>query len=252
MAFVQLHFYSNALGMQTEVDVFLPQRDIVGEIGVQNTTGTNNYKCLYLLHGFSDDQTTWMRRTSIERYAIRYGICVVMPFGGKSFYLDQFNGEKYYTYIAKELPLRMQEFFGCSNKREDKFIAGNSMGGYGALKIALKENEDFCAAASLSSVTDIKTEHFRSRLLKLLGQDENLFAEEDLFRIVEKKNNQQQKPRLYMWCGTEDFLYQDNVRLRDHIRKFDYDYTYCETSGDHSWDDWDVQIQNVLEWMFAK
>lgn len=252
VALVQLHFYSNALGMQTEVGVILPQKNTTGEIGVENHTGNAQYKCLYLLHGLSDDQTIWMRRTSIERYATRYGICVIMPFGGRSFYLNQQNGEKYYTYIAEELPARMQEFFGCSNKRENNFIAGISMGGYGALKVALKEEGKFCAAAGLSSVADIKTKRFQAHIEGLVGNGNYLSESEDLFMLIKAKNELPQKPKLYMWCGTEDFLYQDNVRLKEYIPQFDYDYTYRESEGAHCWESWDEQIQHVLRWMFEK
>ena len=249
MAFIQIHFYSQELGMQTEVDVILPQKDTIGEIGVKNSEKAQ-YKCLYLLHGLSDDQTIWLRRTSIERYAARYGICVIMPFGGRSFYLDQKNGEKYYTYIAEELPMRMNEFLGLSRKREDNFIAGISMGGYGALKIALKKSEQFTAAAGLSSVADIKTERFKEHIEGLIGSENYFPEEENLFALIEQKEALQKKPKLYMWCGTEDFLYQDNLKLKAHIQKHNYDYTYSESIGTHCWECWDEQIQNVLKWMF--
>ena len=251
MAFIQLHFYSNALGMQTEVEVILPQKNMIGEIGIENMYDSLQYKCLYLLHGLSDDQSIWLRRTSIERYAAQYGICIVMPFGGKSFYLNQNNGENYYTYIAEELPARMQEFFRCSNKREDKFIAGVSMGGYGALKIALRENTSFCAAAGLSSVADIKDERFRKHIEGLVGKENYLSKNEDLFELIKQKENQDTKPRLYMWCGTEDFLYKENLRLKKYIEHFNYDFTYSESEGAHCWDSWDEQIKRVLAWIFA-
>ena len=111
MAYIQLHFFSNALGVQTEVEVVLPQQDTIGEIGVEKNLSNAQYKCLYLLHGLSDDQTIWMRRTSIERYATRYGICVIMLFGGKSFYFNQQNGDAYYTYITEEFSLHGRNYF---------------------------------------------------------------------------------------------------------------------------------------------
>ena len=249
MAFVQLHIYSESLRMQTQVNVIIPQKNKAGEIGLNGKTTNESYKSLYLLHGLSDDQTIWMRRTAIERYADEYGICVIMPFGGRSFYFDQQNGEKYYTYIAKELPNIIGEFFRMSNKREDRFIAGLSMGGYGALKIALKENDSFCAAAGLSSVANIRSDMFKEHLLNTVGK-EYLSDDEDLFSLIEKKEGETVKPRLYTWCGTEDFLYEDNVNFRDRLKKLDYDYTYEESAGNHSWVHWDKQIQRVLEWMF--
>ena len=156
MAFITLNYFSEALGMQTEVYVVIPQKSNTGEIGIDSGKSADKYKCLYLLHGHSDDQTIWMRRTSIERYATEYGICVVMPCGGRSFYTDMKHGMKYYTFVAKELPAMICEMFNVSDKREDNFLAGNSMGGYGAMKIALTESDRFCAAAALSPVTDLK------------------------------------------------------------------------------------------------
>ena len=104
MAFISLNYFSEALGKQTEVYVVLPQKSNDGEIGIGSAKGADNCKCLYLLHGHSDDHTIWMRRTSIERYATEYGICVVMPCGDRSFYTDMKYAMKYYTFVAKELP----------------------------------------------------------------------------------------------------------------------------------------------------
>lgn len=252
MALITLKFYSEALQMQTEVYVAIPQKNSNGEIGIGNNAGEGKYKCLYLLHGLSDDHTIWLRRTSIERYAADYGICVVMPCGGRSFYTDMKYGAKYYTYIAKELPRVIGEFFNVSDKREDTFIAGLSMGGYGALKIALRENDRFCAAAGLSSVADIYREDFKKTLVPVFGDNIEIPREDDLFSLVESKNNEEQKPRLFMTIGTEDFMYKDNLRLKEKIEALDYDYTYTEAAGEHSWDFWDDKIQDALKWMFEK
>ena len=252
MAYVELHLYSNALGMQTTVGVILPQQNTAGEIGINGKQSADAYKTLYLLHGLSDDYSIWLRRTSIERYATKYGICVVMPCAGKSFYFNQQNGENYYDYIAKELPARMEEFFHVSKKREDRFITGNSMGGYGALKIAMKEPHVFAAAAGLSSVANIRNVLWKERLEGLLGKENYLPDDHDLFTLASGLAQADVKPRLYMWCGTGDYLYQDNLALRDHIRGLDLEYVYEESEGTHCWECWDVQIQRVLQWMFGE
>ena len=88
MALCEIRLYSEALGMQTTVNVVIPQKNTAGEIGVNGKADREKYKCLYLLHGLSDDHSIWLRRTSIERYAQKYGICVVMPCAGRSFYTD--------------------------------------------------------------------------------------------------------------------------------------------------------------------
>ena len=102
----------------------------------------------------------------------------------------------------------------------------------------------------IPSVADIKTEMFKAHIENLIGS-KNYLPKEDLFELIKEKEHEEHKPRLYMWCGAEDFLYQDNVKLKKHIQQFDYDYTYRESAGVHSWEHWDAQIQNVLEWMFV-
>lgn len=248
MALINLDFFSESLGMQTTAKIVIPQKSTVGEIGTSNKVEDGKLKCLYLLHGLSDDETIWMRRTSIERYAAKYGICVVMPFGAKSFYSDMKYGMKYYTYIAKELPSIIEEMFNVSSKREDRYIGGLSMGGYGALKIALTEENRYAAAFGLSAVTDIHNENFVDVLVPVFG--DKIPDSADLFYLANKHNNDSVKPKLYMTVGTGDFMYHDNVRLSKHLKQLDYDYKYIETDGVHCWELWDETVQKALEWMF--
>ena len=250
MALIELKFFSENLGMQTETVVIIPQKSTNGEIGIKGKSLDGKYKCLYLLHGLSDDQTIWQRRTSIERYVADYGICVVMPCGGRSFYTDMKYGGKYFTYITEELPKIISEFFNVSDKREDRYIAGLSMGGYGALKAALKNPEKYCAVAGLSSVADIKCGMFDEVLMPVFGEKLNIPDDEDLFFLAKNVNENSLKPRVFMGVGTEDFLYDQNSRLKEHFEALDYDYTYRESAGVHCWDLWDEYIKYVLEWMF--
>lgn len=251
MALAELNFFSEALGVQTEVYVIIPQKSSSGEIGIKTNTQNEKYKCLYLLHGLSDNHTIWLRRTSIERYAQEYGICVVMPFADRSFYTDMKYGGKYYTYIAKELPRIIREFFNVSEKREDNFIAGLSMGGYGALKIGMRECDSFCACAGLSSVADIVglADTFKDVYIPIFGEDICIPDTENLFTVAESCNKNPNKPRIYMGVGTEDFMYRENLKLKEHLEALDFDFTYRESSGTHSWAFWDEYIQYVLEWM---
>ena len=153
MAFLTLNFHSDALGMASEIAVILPQ-SATTQIGMGGSR-TEEFKTLYLLHGLSDDHTIWERRTSIERYASRYGIAVVMPNAHRSWYCDMAHGGNYYTYIAKEVPALCRSFFrGMSDKKEMNYIAGLSMGGYGALKIALRNPGAFAGVASFSGALD--------------------------------------------------------------------------------------------------
>jgi S-formylglutathione hydrolase FrmB len=204
------------------------------------------------LHGLSDDETIWSRRTSIERYAAALGLAVVMPNVHKSFYVNMKHGLRYWDFVSDELLHKARGFFPLSSRREDTFVAGLSMGGYGAFLLALRKPEQYAAAASLSGAFDIARVTGRSQDFKLaFGADEELAgSEHDVFHLAsELGNSNRQRPRLYQCCGTEDFLHQENVRLRDHVRPLPFDYTYEEGPGEHEWGYWDRMIQHVLAWL---
>ena len=250
MALINIKFASEVLGRQMEIQVIIPQKSTVGEIGIANNAKDEKYKTLLLLHGLSDDFTIWARRTSIERYATERGIAVIMASAEKSFYTDMRYGDNFYTYISQEVLYRAREYLPLSEKREDTFIAGNSMGGYGAIKIALKNPDKFAAAAGLSSVADIEkfmTVH-RPALRECIFGDK-IAEDEDLFSLAKAHEQDPVKPRIYMAVGSQDFMYEENVRLKEHFERLNYDFTYREADGAHNWAFWDEYIQYVLSWM---
>lgn len=252
MIFNSMKFFSEALGMQTEALVLLPQCGTAGQIGVNGAERSGPFKCLYLLHGLSDDQTIWMRRTSIERYAEAYGIAVVMPCGGKSFYTDMKKGMNYYTFVAKELPARICDTFNISPKRSDNFIAGLSMGGYGALKIGLRECDSFSKIAALSAVADI--EEFRSGFdpdAAIFGEGAKVDPDEDLFLLAGKYRDSENRPEVFMAVGRDDALLGGNRRLCAHMKALGYNVFWKESPGTHEWGFWDEHIRQALEWFFA-
>jgi pimeloyl-ACP methyl ester carboxylesterase len=154
MALVHCDFFSDVLGLSTSMTVILPQ-STSGQIGMSGEVSKGDTPVLYLLHGLSDDHTIWTRRTSIERYVAPLGLAVVMPRVDRSFYLDEAHGNRYWTFLSEELPEVVRGFFRVSRRREDTFVAGLSMGGYGAMKWALSEPHRFAAAASLSGAVDL-------------------------------------------------------------------------------------------------
>jgi len=252
MAFMECRFFSDSLGMSVTANVLLPQRTSA-QIGLKGADDAEGAPVLYLLHGLSDDESIWMRRTSIERYATQYGLAVVMPNGGRSYYADMFHGGKYWTYLSEELPIVMQSFFRFSTKREDTFAAGLSMGGYGAMKLALHCPEKFAAAASLSGALDplhllelmpAKKDEFEcmfGNLKQFSGSFNDLFAQAE--RCAREKRV---LPKLFLTCGTEDSLYGDTTRFRDHLQKLGIPFTYDECKGTHEWGLWDRKIQEVI------
>ncbi|MFD0818010.1 alpha/beta hydrolase, partial [Micromonospora zhanjiangensis] len=154
MALMRCDFFSETLGLNTSMTVLLPQRTAT-QIGMSGATRDGDPPVLYLLHGLSDDDTIWLRRTSIERYVAPLGLAVVMPQVARSFYTDEANGNRYWTFLSEELPELCRSFFRLSDRREDTFVAGLSMGGYGALRWALRAPHRFAAAASLSGALDL-------------------------------------------------------------------------------------------------
>ncbi len=256
MALIHVDFFSEVLGMSSQLDVILPQKTH-GEIGIASAAKKEKYPVLYLLHGMTDNQSTWQRNTSIERYAAEKGIAVVMPCCHLGWYTDMKYGFRYFTYISQEVPDVCRKFFPCiSDLREDHFVAGNSMGGYGALKLALSCPDRFCAAASLSGGVDASScasrnqdSFYPSLWEDIFGPQETIAGSRNDLHALAESLKPEERPRLYMWCGTEDFLYDQNQAFRDFLKGLSYDLTYRESFGDHSWKYWDIQIQEILDWM---
>lgn len=255
MAFVQCEFFSNVLGMHMQMNVILPQPD-TSHIGTASSaaSGSGNYPVLYLLHGMSDDQSIWSRLTSIERYVLGKNLIVVMPNAHRSYYTNMRQGFDYWTYVSKELPEVVSGLFHVSQRREDTFVCGLSMGGYGTLKLGMLCPEKFAAACAISAVTDIETlpnywdEPRRIEMSRIFGpQEQSAASPENLFRISEHLvKTAEPRPRLLQICGTEDFLYNDNVRFRDHLRKIGLSCDYIEEPGAHTWEFWDKHVQTAL------
>jgi len=256
MIISEINFFSDTLGIRTTLGAILPQRTFKDAKHGERPA----YRPLYLLHGYSDDHTAWQRWTSIERYAEKHNLAVIMPAVNLSFYTDMAHGGKYWQFISEEIPVIARDLFPLSPNRADTFVAGLSMGGYGAFKLALSHPDRFAAAASLSGAVDICAvvrEHGRPDEENWLEVMRNIFgnltevpgSQHDLFALAEKVSKEKVKPKLYQCCGTEDFLYADNIRFRDHVRNIPVDLTYDEGPGTHEWGYWDSQIQTVLDWL---
>lgn len=253
MALIQCNFFSEALQCSTSMTVILPQT--TSHIGVESKAEQKKHPTLYLLHGLSDDHTIWTRFTSIERYVAPLGLAVVMPAAGRSFYTDMENGYDYYTYVSEELPQIARSFFNLSDKREDNFVAGLSMGGYGALKTVMRNPDKFAAGASLSGSLDIvdRIPAFPRDFQHIFGDRPIKGSDDDLFHVAENlAKSEGPMPRLYHCCGTEDHNYQANLRFRDHLDRLSIESTFEDGAGSHEWGYWDQQIQPALKFLLEK
>lgn len=257
MALMQLHFYSQALEMQTEINVLLPEPS--QGIGVEGTSDSlTDLPVLYLLHGLSDDQTIWARRTSLERYVSTCRLAVVMPCAHQSFYSNEKYGLRYWDYVSRELPEVVRKFLPVSSRREDTFAAGLSMGGYGALKLALRCPDRFAAAASLSGVVDLVSAfrapaHFHG-LPRIFGDVAQLQdSPDDLYAAARHTACLEDKPKLYVACGTEDPFFYMHQPFCSTLTGLGYDVTALSTPDiGHEWAYWDAQLPQILQWLREK
>ena len=180
-----------------------------------------------------------------------------MPNVHRSFYTDMEYGGAYWTFLTEELPAVARSFFPLSDAREHNFVAGLSMGGYGAFKWALRHPEQFAAAGSFLGVLDIAERQKMSadspfdRKFQLVFGDKPIEGtENDLFELLKRQaQSASSKPALYQCCGTEDFLYNGNVMFREACEQTDFRLTYDEGPGNHNWAYWDEHIQRFLQWL---
>lgn len=241
------------------VKVNLPLNIILPDPGQMGDIPVSQRKVLYLLHGLSDDATAWQRYSNIEILARRYGLVVVMPSVGRSFYIDQPNGQQYFTYLTEELPAYLEKVFGLKPRREDTFIAGISMGGYGAIKAGLLRPELYAAAASLSGVLSLAilgldpNDQRKAEFATLFGPLGKLpGSEHDPAMWLQKgAGNPAGLPKLIVACGRQDDLYPLGLMFRSACEELGINCIYHESEGAHDWLYWDTAIRVVLEDMLG-
>ncbi len=253
MALIECKFHSHTLGMASSLQALVPEPP--PDVAFVKPPVPQRYPCLYLLHGLSDDESIWQRRTSVERHAAGLPLVIVMPNGHRSFYTDMHDGLRYATFLADELPRLVEALFPVSNRPEDRFIAGLSMGGYGAFRTALSFPERYAAAASLSGALDVarlvqERATSRDEWRRVFGPAERVAGGgDDLLALAETVARCDTVPRLFQWCGTEDTLLEHNRSFHDRALAVGLKLDYSESAGDHDWACWDEQIRNVLRWL---
>ena len=256
MALFRIEHRPNSVG------VMLPLYLIMPDPGQMNETPLKDRKVLYLLHGLSDDGSAWSRYTNVEILAAKYNLVIVMPSVNRSFYIDQRNGQKYFTYLTEELPQYLKDIFGIDPKPEDTLVAGLSMGGYGALKCALKQPERFHAAASFSGVVAleymkaIEPDHPRyTEMEVLVGKPDQLAGSQHdpLVWLEQAVESGEDLPKLYISCGRQDLpLYNMGLIFRDACDSLNVPLTYHEEDGVHEWGLWGREVKRWLELTLGK
>ncbi len=249
MALIHLDHNPETVQVNLPLNIILPDPGRMGKLPVAKR------KVLYLLHGLSDDASAWQRYSSIENLAKAYGLVVVMPSVGRSFYTDMPNGQKYFTYLVEELPRYLKDVFGLAPKRQDTFIAGLSMGGYGAMKAALLHPELYSAAASFSGVLSM-------HLFKALPNDPRTPEFTLIFGDLDKVAGSEHDPavwlqraakkpaalpKLFIYTGRQEDIYPLSGLFFSACNTLGVHAEYSEEDGQHDWFLWDRQLPRFLE-----
>ena len=259
MDLLDVHFHSAVLGMETRMKVLLPERANERDMNEEKVAALDGFGGLYFLHGMGNGYSAVLRWTNIDRYANGHNVAVFMPEGSLAWYTDEKYGFRYFTYITEELPEICRNFFPkLKTGRRDTFIAGMSMGGYGALKCALNRPDKYLGAGLFAGAFE-NMEHLHNEgdpemkhnlFYNIYGTlDECRGSESDLLAQVVKRKEETNKVRLFQCCGTRDTLYPANLEMRDALRANGWDVTYSEGDAAHDFAYWDLEMPSFFDWL---
>lgn len=245
MAQLFCNFVSYSLGYGVDISITLPTLSScdLGPDAKPCHTPRAPYPVLYLLHGHGNDYKCWLRYTSMERYAEERRIAVVTCSVGNKAYMNAAYGENYYDFVAYELPEFICGNFPVSRDPKDTYIAGLSMGGYGALAHGLSRPESFGAVGAFSPGIDMGSR--QSTLGHELPPTINLYDQLDQDLDAGKK-----LPTLFLCCGQNDFLYQSVVAYHQHLESRSVPHVWDSLPGyEHEWAFWDLELPKFLDWL---
>lgn len=225
------------------------------------------FRTLYLLHGTTDNNMAWLLNTRLYELAEKYNLCVVLPSGENTYYLNQKDRfENWDSFFAQELPMLLRRAFPLSERREDTFIGGFSMGGYGALRNGLKYHDTFgkicCFAPDLEleyilegrfdemdplSCQGYAESHYGPDLQAAHNSDKN-----PLWLIDTLKAQGITLPKIYLTTGEDDFLAEVHQTIEKKLQSVQADYTASLVPGIHDWDFLNRNLELALQWLTKK
>jgi len=238
MACATLHFHSPALAKACSMTVLVPEGSV----------GTPPFPVCYLFHGLSDDHTSWARQTSLERYVAGLPLIVVMPDGGRGFYCDAVGGLAYERYLLDDVIGFVDRTFHTMPERQGRVIGGLSMGGYSAVKLALKYPQLFCSAVAHSAALDVRRRIERPEIAEEMRR---IFGpapgggSDDPYALAATMDRRL-LPALRLDCGLEDGLLEENRAFHRHLEQLGIPHEYAEFPGAHTWDYWDHHVQEAI------
>lgn len=259
MAYINTRLRSEVLQHAAEVDLYFPSdypEDVVSEIrGV-----------ITLLHGFGGTSKDWMQMSAACRYAADNGLIIVAPDCSNGFYSDMAYGDAWYTYMTQELPLLLGKIFRLPSEREKNFIAGLSMGGYGAMMLGMNNPKRYSGIASFSGAVDItqmfnafgSIAEWRKSFVPIFGENLEIKESQDLYVLSEKISAlpASEQPKLLLTCGSDDvepyLILPQNRALNKHLKNLPLkSYRYMEWSGNHEWKFWDRSLVYAIDFFLS-
>lgn len=244
MAVFKGNWYSQTLNMNTHLTVCMP--DYPREIKAT----------VILLHGLKGDSDVWMNRVGLEFFANKHSLAFIMPEVQRSWYIDMAYGLDYFTYVTDEVPQLASYYFNLPTDRDHLYVGGLSMGGYGAIRCALKCPDRYKGAMSFSARVFMEgraflhnDDHSVREFQGILGLDRKTSLDNatNVRLLLDAAKDAPVKPAFYVACGTEDTLYPESVEFTQLLRDANFDVTYEEWAGIHSWDFWRESLPRGLK-----
>ena len=246
MAYMQMELRSQVLAQTTTLGLFFPNDYPPPHCHVQGV--------ITLLHGHTNNFQGWLTSTGAPRYAADNGYILVLPSCENSFFHDMHTGGAYYTYMTEELPEQLGKIFRLPEEREKNFIAGYSMGGYGAMRMALSQPERYAACGSFSGPLQIQDipqiaadpghpaySAIMEMFLPVFGPGLPVPPEANIFHLAQQVSMlpPAQRPRLFTSCGDKDndsrSILEQNRNFKAHADSLSLPCTYKEQPGGHEW-----------------
>ncbi len=264
MAVKRVNYFSDCLRRRVEYHVALPRVQFE-QIEQGDVSGVKSLKVLMLLHGYCEMGLDFLEKTNIEELAEKYQLCVILPNGENSFYLDgKATGREYGRYVGEEILLNARETLGLSREKADTFIGGTSMGGFGAVHTGFLYPEnysgifvmsgalimDFVAAKEASIAHSIANQEYYDLMFgpaeELLGS-----ANDPRNLIRDRIQKGEELPRLYVTCGTSDFMIEQSRQFHAFLEEVKMPHTYVEGEGAHDFTFWNHQLEPAIKGVLA-
>lgn len=254
--FESLSFESNKLGRKVSYSIYLPS---------DYNTSKRNYPVLYLLHGYTDNETNWIQMGQMKTIADRaianeeaVPMIIVMPDAWDTWYINQYDGKvPYEDMFFEELIPYMEKTYRIRSDKESRAIAGLSMGGYGSFLYSLHHPDMFCACAPLSAAVfddtvmeARKNKSHKDLFNRLFGPGDEHWKQNNVLKILSDWNqNNLPKIRYYIDCGDDDGLLDGNMQVHQVMKQKGIRHEFRVRDGGHSWTYWRTALPEVLRFV---